>query len=253
MTPAPDLPASSGWTIAARVARTYLRPRWPAVSIAVLCAIAVAVFTGLLVKVLQPAVNGMVVHPTAAHLARIPLIIVALALARGAAQLGQAVLVNRIGNAIVAGIQLDLFRKLVRADLARLRASHSGGFVSSVLYDAGLIREGATTGLVNFVQQTLTLIAMAVVMATTDWRLGLFVLIAAPVVLVVLRRFSGLTNSAARGAMAATSTLTAALLESLDGVRVIKMENREAYEERRIGGVLAQRQAHILPERRINK
>ena len=48
---------------------------------------------------------------------------------------------------------------VVRADLARLRATHTGGFVSSVLYDAGLIREAATTGLVNFIQQGLTLIA----------------------------------------------------------------------------------------------
>ena len=46
-------------------------------------------------------------------------------------------------------MQLELFGRLVRADLARLRASHSGAFVSSVLYDAGLIRDAATNGLVT--------------------------------------------------------------------------------------------------------
>ena len=103
---------------------------------------------------LQPAVNDLIVRTQGrARFSRIPLIIVALALGRGVAQAVQALLVNRIGNGIVGDIQLELFGKLVRADLARLRASHSGGFVSSVLYDAGLIREAATTGLVNFVQQ----------------------------------------------------------------------------------------------------
>ncbi len=102
---------------------------------------------------LQPAVNDLVVHPRAAALRTIPWIIVALALGRGLAQILQTTLVNRIGNGIVGDVQVELFGKMVRADLARLRASHTGGFVSSVLYDAGLIREAATTGVVNFIQK----------------------------------------------------------------------------------------------------
>jgi subfamily B ATP-binding cassette protein MsbA len=34
--------------------------------------------------------------------------------------------------------------------------------------------------------------------------------------------------------MAETSALSTALMESLDGVRVVKLENREAYEEARV-------------------
>jgi len=199
-----------------------------------------------LLKVLQPAVNDLVVHPSADAFGRIPFLIVALALGRGLAQALQTLLVNRIGNGIVGDIQLDLFRKLVRADLARLQASHTGSFVSSVLYDAGLIREAATSGLVNFIQQSLTLVAAGYVMAITDWKLGAFVLLGAPLVLLVFRRFSRLTRGAATGAMAATSALAAALMESLDGVRVIKMENREDYEEQRVADVIARRQSHIL-------
>jgi subfamily B ATP-binding cassette protein MsbA len=143
----------------------------------------------MLLKILQPAVNGLTSHPQADALGAIPLTIVGLALARGLAQVLQTIVVNRMGNGIVADIQLDIFRTLVGADLARLRASHSGGFVSSVLYDAGLIREAATSGLVNFVQQLLTLLAAGYVMATTDWRLSAFVLLAAPVVVMLFRRF----------------------------------------------------------------
>ncbi len=62
----------------------------------------------------------------------------------------------RSATAWSATSRSQLFGKLVRADLARLRASHSGAFVSSVLYDAGLIREAATTGVVNYTQHLLT-------------------------------------------------------------------------------------------------
>jgi len=46
--------------------------------------------------------------------------------------------------------------------------------------------------------------------------------------------------------MAATSTLATAIMEGLDGVRVVKMENREAYEEARVTAVISDRQRHII-------
>jgi subfamily B ATP-binding cassette protein MsbA len=155
-------------------------------------------------------------------------------------------LVNRMGNGIVGDVQLDLFGKLVRADLARLRAAHSGGFVASVIYDSGLIREAATTGVVNIIQNGLMLIAALAVMAHNDWRLTLLALTAAPVTALILRRFMRQAISAAKGAMNATGALSTAIMEGLDGVRVVKMENREAYEETRVAAVIAERQRHII-------
>jgi subfamily B ATP-binding cassette protein MsbA len=233
-------------SIIARVARIYLAPRWKGLAVSIVCAAAFAGFQGLLLSLLQPAVNDLIVRPRPGALTTLPLILVALAVGRGVAQAVQAMLINRIGNGIVGDVQLELFGRLVRADLARLRASHSGAFVSSVLYDAGLIRDAATNGLVTFIQQGLTLVAAGVVMATTDWRLGLFVLVGAPVIAMVLRRFLKSAGKAATGAMAATSTLSTAIMEGLDGVRVVKMENREAYEERRVAAVIADRQHHII-------
>jgi subfamily B ATP-binding cassette protein MsbA len=238
--------ALRGRDIAARVARIYLAPRWKALTASLVCAGVFAALSGLLLNVLQPAVDQLTRHPTAESLWRIPLVIVALALGRGLAQAIQATLVNRIGNGVVGDIQLELFGKLVRADLARLRASHTGGFVSQVLYDSGLIREAATSGVVNFVQNALTLAAAGTVMAIKDWRLFLLVLLAAPLVAVSLRRFLKRATRAATGAMTATGALSTAIMEGLDGVRVVKMENREAYEEGRVAAVIAERQRHIL-------
>jgi subfamily B ATP-binding cassette protein MsbA len=232
--------------VALRVARIYLAPRWKGLAAATLCA---AVFAGLsyvLLNFLQPAVDAVTHRADLRTLTRLPLTIAALALARGAAGAAQAMIVNRIGNGIVGDVQLELFGKLVRADLARLRASHSGGFVASVLYDSGLIREAATTGVVNIVQNALTLAAAVVVMGMKDWRLLLVVLLAAPLMATLLRRFMRRAIKAASGAMQATGALSTAIMEGLDGVRVVKMENREAYEETRVAAVIAERQRHIV-------
>jgi ATP-binding cassette, subfamily B, bacterial MsbA len=241
----PAVPATTR-AVALRVARIYLAPRWKGVAAAALCAVVFAALSGVLLNILQPAVDAVTHRSDARTLTRLPLTIVALALARGAAGAAQAMIVNRMGNGIVGDVQLELFAKLVRADLARLRASHSGGFVASVLYDSGLIREAATTGVVNIVQNGLTLAAAVVVMGMKDWRLLLIVLLAAPLMATLLRRFMSRAIKAASGAMQATGALSTAIMEGLDGVRVVKMENREAYEEARVAAVIAERQRHIV-------
>ncbi|MFA7262827.1 MAG: ABC transporter ATP-binding protein [Caulobacter sp.] len=232
--------------LAARVWRTYLKPRWKGVTVALVCAGIVAGLSGLLVQLLEPAMNDLLVKPKPGALVVIPLTIVAYALVRTVTQVLQSTLVNRIGHGIVGDVQLELFGRMVRADLARLKATHTGAFVSQVLYDAGLIREAATTGVINYTQNVLMLLAMLWVMGTSDPILAGLVLLTAPFASRLMRRFSRRSKKAAKGAMAATSLLSTALMESLDGVRVVKMENREDYEEARVADVIRERQRHII-------
>ena len=232
--------------VIARLARTYLARHGAGLALALACAVLFAGLQALLLRLLQPAVNDLIVHPKAGALVWLPLSIVALAVGRGVAQVIQTVSVNFIGNAVVGDLQRDLFGALVRSDLAQLRTAHSGGYVAQVLYDAGLVREATTSGLINLAQQGLALAGALAVMAYMDWRLTLFVLLVGPVVGLVLRRYARRTTQAAKGAMDATADLARVILESLAGVRVVKLENREAFEAQRVGRVIAQRQAHLV-------
>ncbi|MDO9429916.1 MAG: ATP-binding cassette domain-containing protein [Phenylobacterium sp.] len=229
-----------------RIARVYMAPRWKGWTVAMIAAVCVAYLSASLIQILEPAINDLLVNHKPGTLLAVPLTIAALALARGLAQVIQATQVNRIGNEVVGQVQVQLFGKLVRADMARLRATHSGSFVSSVLYDAGLIREAATSGVINYTQHLLTVIGAIVVMVGNDAMLSLVLVIAAPLSTWVMRRFSKRTVKATKGAMAETSALSTAIMESLDGVRVVKIENREAYEEDRVAEVVKRRQKHLV-------
>ena len=229
-----------------RVMREYVAPRWRGLSLATLCAVVVAVLTAGLARILEPAINRLIVTPDATALWQIPLAIVAMAIGRGLAQIGQITLVNQVGHGLVGDIQERLFGRLLHADLARLRAGHSGEIVSSVLFDAGLIREAAASGLITYIGQGLIVLGVLVVMIQTDWLLTLIAFCAAPIADLIMRRYVRRTTSAARDAMAETSTLSTAVMESLDGIRVVKMENREDDELARVSAVIERRQAHII-------
>ncbi|WP_313007929.1 ABC transporter ATP-binding protein [Brevundimonas vesicularis] len=243
----------------ARIWRDYLSKHKGSLILSVLCAATTGLLTAALLKLLEPAVNGLflggtkpislfglVTFPADKAVVWIPVAILTVAIARTLAALGQAALVNRLGHTIVGDIQIRLFGAMIRADLARLRSQHSGGFVSSVLFDANMVREAFTSGVVNYTQNLLTLVAVLIYMGFIDWQLTIVVLLGVPLVALVLRRFGRKTRKAAVGAMAETENLSTALMENLDGVRLIKIENREAAEQDRVAEVVARRQRHVI-------
>ncbi len=240
-----------------RIWRDYLSHHRTPLFLSIACAAVVGIMAATVLQLLEPAINGLFLGeavtiwkvftiPPGRALVWIPAIIIGAGLIWTAAALGQAALVNRLGHGIVGDIQVRLFGAMIRADLARLRSQHSGGFVSSVLFDANLVREAFTNGVVNYTQHALTLVAVIGYMAWTDWRLTAIVLLGAPVIAFVMRRFGKRMRKATTGAMVETSNLSTALMENLDGVRLIKIENREAAEEDRVGEVVARRQRHVI-------
>ncbi|KAI6244407.1 ABC-type multidrug transport system, ATPase and permease component [Aphelenchoides fujianensis] len=235
-----DTPQPSNRALASRIWRDFLRPRWKGLAVAMASAAIVASLNALLFTMVKAAVDDLITYRKPGAIVIIPLTIAGLAIARGAFQVLQSTVINRIGNGLVADVQRRLFGRLMRADLARLRTAHSGSYVASVLYDAGLIREAATTGVVNYVREGLTLIGALAVMFYYDPWLGLGVLTIAPLVNAVMRAFSKRTTKGREGRHGRD------LGPSLDGVKIVKLENREADEEARVGAVIARREAHLI-------
>ncbi len=257
-TPAPDVREDESLrALLARIWRDYLSHHRTPLFASVACAAVVGIMAATVLQLLEPAIDGLflgkavtvwkiITVPAGQALLWIPVIIIGAGLIWTVAALGQAALVNRLGHGIVGDIQVRLFGAMIRADLARLRSQHSGGFVSSVLFDANLVREAFTNGVVNYTQHALTLVAVIAYMAWIDWRLTLIVLLGAPLIALVISRFGKRMRKATTGAMVETSNLSTALMENLDGVRLIKIENREAAEETRVGEVVARRQRHVI-------
>ncbi|MDC7677744.1 ABC transporter ATP-binding protein [Asticcacaulis machinosus] len=240
-----------------RVWREYLSPQKGALLTSMLCAALVGLATAAVLLMLKPGVEllfgetGPATTNVPAFISNnpllmVPLIIVIMGFIRLGAQLGQVTLVNRIGHQLVGHIQSQLFANLIRADLARLQKAHSGQYLSSVLFDAGLMREATTNGVVNYTQHGLTVIYTLIAMAFIDWKMTLGVLVIGPIIGQVLSGYMKRTKKAAKGAMEETSSLSSAIMESLDGVKIVKIAHQESFEEGRVNEVIARRQKHII-------
>jgi subfamily B ATP-binding cassette protein MsbA len=233
--------------IGLRIWRRYLQRRWKGVTAALFFAVLSAASSSAILFLVSFTVDTLLTkHGLNYTWLTVPAIIGSVGIVRGLALIGQSTVINRIGHGVVADIQRELVGNFMRGDLARLRATHSGGFVSQILFDAALVREAFTNGVINYVQNVMMLVGVLAAMLFADWPLTVIVLVIAPIVGWVLRDYSKRTNKAAKGAMEESSSLTSAVMESLDGVRVVKMENKEAFEEARVAAVIARRQKHII-------
>ncbi len=248
----------SAKTLMARVWAEYLAPQKSLLTVAVACAVVVAITTTVLVDWIQPAIELLFRQPLEATyrglpawvvnhpMIVVPSVFAVAALVRFGGQRGLAVSLNRIGNRLAGRIQAQLFSRLVHADLGRLQKAHSGQYLSSVLYDADLVREAASVGIVQYAQSVLIVLGGLYNMFSVDWSMTLAVLLIGPILGAVMGRYLRATSRAAKGAMAETSTLSTAIMESLDGVKIVKISNQETAEEARVGEVIARRQGHLI-------
>jgi subfamily B ATP-binding cassette protein MsbA len=204
--------------------------RWHMVFAAV-AGIVVAAATGAISGILKPAIDQLFGdHPPPLAWVYFPIAIVALAIIRAVGGVSQVWTTNTVGHKVVGTMQADLFDSLIRSDLATLRSRHSGSIVSAMLYDASMVRTAATSSIINYMRESLILISQLVVMMINDWSLTLGVLLTGPVAMFLIQRFSRWVRPR-KAPWRRPPALSTAVMEGLDGVKIVKIENREAYEE----------------------
>ena len=107
----------------------------------------------------------------------IPLAVIALAFIKGFSGYLQSVLMTTIGQRLVADIQLKLFARMMRADLAYFHAHPTGTLISRFINDAGLLRGCATNVLAGIGKEAVTAAFLVALMFYQDWLLAIISLI----------------------------------------------------------------------------
>src|SRR5579875_913217 len=84
-----------------------------------------------------------------------------------------SVLMNRVGQRVIADIQIALFARLMRADLAYFHARPAGTLIARFTSDAMLLRNAAANVLGAIGKDAVTVVFLVAVMFYQDWVLAL--------------------------------------------------------------------------------
>jgi subfamily B ATP-binding cassette protein MsbA len=173
----------------------------------------------------------------------VPYLVVAVVLVNGVAIYCQSIIVQRVGQRIIAKLQLDLFRHFTESDAAFRNRTHNGQLLSRCMSDTGAV-QGAVSGTILAVaRDILMFIFLAGVMVSRDAGLSVVAFVVLPLMLWGVGRIGLRSRRLHELMLQNNGDLTAAITESLDGQRLVKVYGAEEREYQRVARVIKVRLA----------
>lgn len=164
-------------------------------------------------------------------------VLAAAMLVMGAAETALAYSGNRTllraGQRAIFAVRRDLFAHLQRLSLSFHRRQRSGDLMARLGGDIQTLQAFVVAAGTGLFAHLLTVVGMAAIMLMIDWRFALVVMAAAPLLLLVARRYTRRVRDAFRQARRKEGHLWGTVQEIIANVHVVQAYGRESYEDDR--------------------
>jgi ATP-binding cassette subfamily B protein len=148
---------------------------------------------------------------------------------------GETVLTALLGQRVMRDLRQQLFDHVQRLSIGFYDRTPVGRLVTRVTSDVESLNELFTAGVVAGLGDLFTLLAIAVMMIATDWRLAIAAFAVIPLVYLTSHLFQKRVRVAYRDIRARLARINASLQERITGMRVVQLFGREADEAARFG------------------
>jgi subfamily B ATP-binding cassette protein MsbA len=153
---------------------------------------------------------------------------------KGLATYGAAVLLNYIGNSIVANNQRRMFDKLLHENIGYFADRHSSEFISRLTTGAAAVSQVINLLIGAVGRDLMSLIGLSIVMVVQDPVMSIGGLIIAPPAVFFLRKMLRRVRNIARMQFAGGTRIIETMQESLQGLRMVKAFSLEDEMRRRL-------------------
>ena len=146
---------------------------------------------------------------------------------------GETMLTAMLGQRVMHDLRQQLFEHVQRLSIAFYDRTPVGRLVTRVTSDVESLNELFTAGVVAGLGDLFTLLAIAVLMIYTDWRLAFAAFAVIPLVYLTSHLFQTRVRNAYRDIRARLARINAYLQERITGIRVVQLFGREESETAR--------------------
>ena len=202
--------------------------------------ILVAGSTAAIAWLLDPAIKKIFIEKDQTLIFFIPFLIVITFATKGISLYFAKATMISVGEEVKKELQSDMIRTLISADTQIIDKRHSGKFISNLTYDVMHITNLLSTFLLNLFKDSLTLIALLVVMFMQNWQLALLSIIMLPLASITSRTLGKRINKVTTEAQEKSGDLTTYLVELFKNHKLIKIFQKEDYENIKSGKYLSE-------------
>jgi ABC-type multidrug transport system fused ATPase/permease subunit len=235
------------WPVIKRLFMENARDHVGKYAAAIACLVTVALATAFTAWVMESVINEAFTNKRVGLVIWICIAIFVAFAIKGFASYGQSVLLNKIGNAIVARYQKRLYAHLMALNLGYFSDARSAQIAATATQNVNGIRETMSLAVTSVARDAVTFVALVGVMITKDWLLTLLVALTAPPMLLAVRYLAQRVRSATRESVEYNSHVSGVMQETIQGLMIVKAFTMEDQLRERMDGLID------TSERRANK
>ncbi len=201
--------------------------------LAVLFSIIVATSTSAIAWLLDPAIKKLFIEKDQKLIFIIPLAIIISFAAKGVSLYFAKVILIGVAEEIKKILQFEMLSSFIKSDTQYIDTRHSGKSISNLNFDVEQIKSLLSKAFLNLIKDGLTLIGLLIVMFYQNWKLSMIALIMIPLASIVAKRLGERMGKVTTEAQLKSGDLNKHLIELFKNHKLIKIFQREKYEESR--------------------
>ncbi len=225
-------------SIIKRLFKEYVKKHLGKIFLALFLSVIVAGSTAGIAWLLDPAVKKIFEEQNKTYAWLIPLLIVVAFSSKGLSLYLARMSIIRVGQEVAGEIQKKIASNILLSDIQTLDNRHSGKYISNILYDANQIQNLVSTGVLNIIKDSLTVVALVSVMFYQNWKLSLFAILMMPLAGGLAKSLGKRMGKATTKAGESSGNLASFLSEIFKGSKMIRIYQKEKIENEKADQVI---------------
>ncbi len=221
-----------------RLYQEYVKNYLNKIFLALILSIIVALSTSSIAWLLDPAVKKIFIEKDKVLAWAIPLLIILAFSSKGFSLYFARINILRVGNEIAGEIQKKIAQNILISDIQTLENRHSGKYISNLMYDSYQIQNLVSTGVLNLMKDSFSLIALCSVMFYQNWKLALFAMLMMPLAASLAKSLGKRIGKATGKAGESSGVLISFLTEIFKGSKMIRIYQKENEERKKASSVI---------------
>tara|TARA_B100000029_G_scaffold100070_1_gene90266 strand:+ start:228 stop:1964 length:1737 start_codon:yes stop_codon:yes gene_type:complete len=201
--------------------------------LAVFFSIIVATSTSAIAWLLDPAIKKLFIEKDQKLIFKIPIAIIIAFATKGISLYFAKTILIGVAEEVKKILQFEMLSSFIKADTQYIDTRHSGKSISNLNFDVEQIKNLLSRAFLNLFKDGLTLIGLLAVMFYQNWKLSIIAIIMIPLASIIAKKLGKRMGKVTTEAQEKSGDLNKHLIELFKNHKLIKIFQREKYEESR--------------------
>ncbi len=221
-----------------RLFNEYVKKHLRKILIALVLSIIVALSTSGIAWLLDPAVKKIFIEQDRTFAWSIPLLIMLAFSSKGLSLYFARINIIRVGEEVAGELKKKIANNILLSDIETLENRHSGKYISNIMFDTHQVQNLVSTGVLNLMKDSFSVVALVSLMFYQNWKLALFAILMMPLAGALAKSLGKRIGKATGKAGESSGKLVAFLSEIIRGSKMIRIYQKEEEENQKANVVI---------------